>query len=142
MQNTFVATSSITIKAPVARVWDALTNPEMIAKYLFGTKTETDWKVGSPITYTGAWEGKTYQDKGMVLANVPEKLLKSTYWSSMSGKPDKPENYQIVTYTLVPNGSETTLTVTQEQITSEADRDHSEDNWNVVLTTMKKLLEA
>ena len=142
MQNTLVATSSIAIKAPVSKVWDALTNPEMIAKYLFGTKTVTDWNVGSPITYTGVWEGKTYQDKGVVLANIPEKLLKTSYWSSMSGKPDKPENYQIVTYTLTPNGGETTLTITQEQITSEVDRDHSGDNWNMVLQTIKKLLES
>lgn len=142
MQNTFIATSSVTINAPVSKVWDALVNPEMIKQYLFGTKAESDWKVGSLITYTGAWEGKTYQDRGIILALEPNKLLKSTYWSSMTGKPDVPENYQIVTYTLESKGEETTLTVTQENVASEVDRDHSGENWHMVLGTIKKLLET
>lgn len=142
MQNTFVAKASVTIHSPVAKVWDALVNPEIIKEYLFGTKAESDWKVGSPITYSGEYKGFKYQDRGVVLALEPNKLLKTTYWSSMSGKPDKPENYQIVTYTLESKGEETTLTVLQENVASEKDRDHSGENWNMVLGTIKKILEV
>lgn len=141
MTTQFTAKATITIYASVSRVWDALVNPELIKQYLFGTQTITDWKVGSPIIYKGEWEGKQYEDKGVVLALKKEKLLKTSYWSSMSGNPDAPENYQIVSYALEPKGDETTLTVTQENATSEADRDHSGENWNMVLTSLKKLLE-
>lgn len=142
MQNTFVATSAITIKAPASKVWDALINPTIIKQYLFGTTVVSDWKAGSPIIYKGEWQGKTYEDKGIILDIEPEKLFKSTYWSSMSGKPDVPENYQIVTYSLEEKGDGTTLTITQENIASAADRDHSKDNWTMVLGSIKKLLEA
>ena len=37
-------TASITISAPVNKVWQALTDPAMIKEYLFGTNTESDWK--------------------------------------------------------------------------------------------------
>ena len=130
------------IKASPSKVWEALTSPALIKQYLFGTDVETDWKVGSPIVYRGQWQGKTYEDKGVILALEPEKLLKSTYWSSMAGKPDAPENYQTVTYTLEPHGEETTLTLTQENAASAEDRDHSAQNWKMVLEGMKKLLEG
>jgi uncharacterized protein YndB with AHSA1/START domain len=58
MKNTFVAKATITIHAPTSKVWEALTKPEIIKQYLFGTTVTTDWRVGSPITYEGIWEGK------------------------------------------------------------------------------------
>jgi uncharacterized protein YndB with AHSA1/START domain len=47
MTRGFVAKKSVLINASPSRVWDALTNPSMIEKYLFGTKVTSDWKVGS-----------------------------------------------------------------------------------------------
>ncbi|HZW57902.1 MAG TPA: SRPBCC domain-containing protein [Nitrososphaerales archaeon] len=137
-----VARKSTTIHAPPAKVWEALTNPELIKKYLFGTETTSDWKVGSSITYRGVWQGKSYEDKGKILQIVPERILQSTYWSSMRGLEDTPENYAIVTYELEPvEGNRTRLSVTQENIDSEEEREHSESNWGMVLEAMKKLLE-
>lgn len=141
MKDTFTATAKVTIKVDAARVWDALTNPKLIKRYLFGTDAKSDWKVGSSITYTGVWEGKTYEDKGTILELVPNRLLKSTYWSSFSGKPDTPENYNMVTYALSQNGRETTLTVTQDNNPTRESADHSTENWKKVLAAMKDLLE-
>ena len=53
MSKTYVAKAAITINAPASKVWDALTNPDLIKQYLFGTEVTTDWQVGSPITYRG-----------------------------------------------------------------------------------------
>jgi uncharacterized protein YndB with AHSA1/START domain len=96
MSETFIATAKTTINAPTAKVWEALVTPQLIKKYLFGTEVTTDWRVGSPITYKGVWEGKAYEDKGKVLQIDPGKLLVSTFWSSMAGLPDVPENYKTV----------------------------------------------
>ncbi len=141
MKDTFTATAGITIRASAAAVWDALTNPKLIKQYLFGTDCRSDWKVGSAITYAGTWEGKPYQDKGVILELVPNKLLKSTYWSSFSGKPDVPESYNTVTYEISQKGGETTLTVTQDNNGSKESADHSAENWRKVLATIKDLLE-
>jgi uncharacterized protein YndB with AHSA1/START domain len=96
MEKSFLAKVVININASVSQVWDALTKPDLIQQYLFGTDVTTDWKVGSPITYKGIWEGKAYEDKGKVLQIETGKLLVSTFWSSLSGLPDIPENYQAV----------------------------------------------
>ena len=88
MENNFIAQATITIEASASEVWQALIDPEKVKQYLFGTQVTTDWQVGSPITYKGTWQGKVYEDKGKVLQNEAEKLLVSTFWSSLSGKPD------------------------------------------------------
>src|SRR2546423_1567983 len=91
---------SIFISAPPAKVWEAITDPAMVKEYLFGTDMSADWRVGGKITYRGVWEGKEYEDGGEILELMPEKMLKTTYWSSMSGTENKPENYLTVTYEL------------------------------------------
>jgi uncharacterized protein YndB with AHSA1/START domain len=142
MKEAFTVKTSITINAPASKVWEALTNPEMIRQYLFGTQVITDWQVGSPITYKGIWQGKPYEDKGRVIQNEPEKLLVSTFWSSLSGVPDLPENYQTVRYELSPEGSGTRLTLIQDNNDSQEAAEHSRENWNMVLGEMKKLIEG
>ena len=141
MKESHVAKAATTIDAPMMKVWEALTNPEIIRQYLFGTEVTTDWQVGSPITYRGEWEGKTYEDKGEVLQVEPEKLLVSTFWSSLSGLPDIPENYKTVRYELAPEGNRTRLMVSQDNNASLEEADHSEQNWKTVLEGIKKILE-
>jgi uncharacterized protein YndB with AHSA1/START domain len=133
MKKQFIAIADISIHAPAAKVWEALTKPELIKQYLFGTEVTTDWQVGSPITYKGEWKGKAYKDKGKVLQIEPEKLLVSTFWSSLSGLPDVPENYKTVTYKLSAKGGITRLTLTQDNNDTEEEANHSKANWNMVL---------
>jgi uncharacterized protein YndB with AHSA1/START domain len=142
MNKTLIAKATITINASTSKVWDALTKPEIIKQYLFGTQVTTDWQVGSPITYKGSWQGKAYEDKGRVLQIEPGKLLVSTFWSSLSGLPDIPENYKTVRYELTAEGNGTRLTITQDNNASQEDADHSVQNWKKVLDGIKKLLES
>lgn len=132
---------SILINASAAEVWDAITNPAKVKQYLFGTDMTADWKVGGRISYKGEWEGKKYEDGGTILEIKPEKILKSTYWSSMSGTEDKPENYVVVTYSLEPKNGATELTVTQDNNKTEEGKEHSGSNWAMVLDGMKKVVE-
>jgi uncharacterized protein YndB with AHSA1/START domain len=141
MNKTYIANATITISAPASKVWDALTKPDLIKQYLFGTEVATDWQVGSPITYKGTWEGKTYEDKGKILQVEPGRLLVSTYWSSLSSVPDIPENYQTVRYELSAESDGTRLTITQDNNDTQEAAAHSEQNWEMVLDSIKKLLE-
>ena len=142
MNKTHVAKVSIAINAPKSKVWEALTNPNLIKQYLFGTEVITDWQVGSPITFKGIWEGKPFEDKGRVLQIEEGKLLVSTFWSALSGLPDLPENYQTVRYELSAEDGGTRLTIEQDNNASQEAAKQSEQNWNTVLEGMKKLLES
>ena len=132
----------LAIKAPAQTVWQWLTDPALVTQYLFGTHLETDWVVGSPITYSGEWEGKPYQDKGTVLAFDPPRLLRSTYFSAMSGLEDKLENYQQVTFELTDSDGGTLLRLSQTNAKDQASADHSAENWRMILASMKQLIES
>jgi len=142
MGKKYIANVSIKINAPVSKVWNALTKPELIKQYMFGTEVTTDWRVGSPITYKGIWEGKAYEDKGKIVAVEQEKHLVSTYWSPLSGLPDVPESYQTVSYELATDGNGTSLTLTQDNNNTQEDARHAEQNWKMVLDGIKKLVES
>ena len=129
MNGKYTAKATTTIDVPVSKVWQALVNPEIIKQYLFNTEVISDWKVGSPILYRGEWEGKAFEDKGEILEIEPEKVLKSTHWSPLSGVPDSPENYHTVTYTLSGRGDNTEVTITQDNNATEEEKAHSENNW-------------
>jgi uncharacterized protein YndB with AHSA1/START domain len=49
MERKLIAGAKIKIDAPLAKVWNALVNPEIIREYMFGTHVISDWKVGSQI---------------------------------------------------------------------------------------------
>ena len=132
---------SILINAVPAKVWDVITNPAKVKQYMFGTDMTADWKVGGKITYKGTWEGKDYEDGGSILEIEPEKILKSTYWSSMSGTPNTPENQMVVTYKLEPKDGGTLMTVIQDNNKTEAGAEHTGENWKMVLDSMKKIAE-
>jgi len=138
----FVARTQITVDAPSDVVWRALTDPDMVKQYMYGTNMETDWKVGSPITWKGEWQGKSYEDKGTILAVEPKKLLKVTHWSPMGGSEDRPENYHTLTYVLSDDGHTTTLTLEQDNNpTQEAADTMAEKNWGPVLEGLKAAAE-
>jgi uncharacterized protein YndB with AHSA1/START domain len=142
MNKTLIASATITIHAPASKVWQAFTDPALIKQYLYGTEVSTDWKVGSPIKYRGVWQGKSYEDKGEILEIVPQRLLVSTFWSSMEGHPDVPENYKTVRYEMAPEGQSTRVTISNDNNGSQENADHSSQNWQMVLEGMKKLLES
>jgi hypothetical protein len=81
---------------------------------MFGTNTETTLEKGSTITYSGEYKGKAYEDKGAVIDIVPNKLLHTTHYSPLSGKPDLPENYAHVIYELEEQGNHTIFKLTQD----------------------------
>ena len=142
MTRGFNAISTITIDAPMADVWDALTNPDKVEQYMHGTKMSTDWREGSPISWKGEWKGKPYEDKGNVLEVEPQRLLRYTHWSPMGGSEDKPENYHTVTYELAGKDGKTTLTLTQDNNATQEEADKmAKDNWGPVLKGLKQTVE-
>ena len=134
--------NEILISAPKSKIWDALTNPEQIKKYLFGTKTECDWKKGSRLTFSGEYEGQKYEDHGTILEIEKEKFIQYDYWSSFSGVPDVAENYSTITYELKPRDNAILLSLTQQGFVSQQSYEHSEKNWSIVLEEIKKIAES
>ncbi len=141
-RNTFIARAEVKIYARPDRVWEALVNPEIIRRYMYGTDTASDWKEGSPITWKGEWEGKHYEDRGVILRLEPERVLHYSHFSPLSGLQDRPENYHTVTIELSGEQEYTRVSLSQDNnLTAEA-RDHSRKNWEMMLTNLKEVVES
>ncbi|HET6167581.1 MAG TPA: SRPBCC domain-containing protein [Marmoricola sp.] len=133
-------TASVDISASPEQVWHALTDPDLIRQYFFGTTVETTWEPGTPITWSGEYDGKSYRDHGEVLEVEPEKRLVVTHFSPMTGQDDVPENYHRVSYELDDQGTRTHLTLEQDNTPDGAVEDFR-NNWETMLGNLKELVE-
>ena len=142
MPDDLTTEASITIAAPAARVWEALTTPDLIKRWFFGVDTETDWVVGSPIVHRGEYQGEPYEDRGTIVEVEPGHRLVHTHWSPVSGLPDRPENHQEVTWSLSERDGATHLTVNEVNLPTEQAKAVSEQGWKGALDGLKRLLEG
>ena len=145
--NEITAEATVDIDAPRSKVWRSLTDPEKIKEYYLGAEVQSDWQVGSPITFKGEWEGKSYEDKGEILEVEPERKLTYSHWSATGGKPDAPENYHVVEITLDDRDGATRVALRQSNLrggaTDEdrANRENFETNWKQMLDGLKETTE-
>jgi uncharacterized protein YndB with AHSA1/START domain len=136
-----VATSSIYIDAPAGRVWNVITDPDAVKEFMFGADLVTDWAVGGPIAWRGEWEGRPYEDKGVIREVEPGRRLVHTHFSALSGDEDVPENYHTLVWSLEEQGGGTRLTLSQDNNASEEAAQHSQGMWDKLVADVKAIAE-
>ncbi len=62
--NGIVATAEIDIDASREQVWRALTDPDHIEQYMFGSRVETDWQHRQPDHLVGRVGGQALPGQG------------------------------------------------------------------------------
>ena len=135
--------SKVTINAPAKKVWDALTKPELVKQWQYGSNLITDWQVDSDIRFRSEWEGNVYEQWGKVLEVVPSELIRYSLFAPRPGVEDKPENYFVMSYILSENEGSTLLIIEQDDNRPGAGVEESYDeDEQSVLTVLKKLVEA
>lgn len=133
---------SIVIKTTAPKIWDVLTNPARIVLYI-GAQTHTNWVVGSPVTWEGEMHGTKFINKGTVLENVPNKVLRFTYWSGMGGDKDLPENYSEITYTIQELDDDSAeLTYSRIKIPTQIEQQIFEGQLQFMLEAIKNIAEG
>lgn len=141
--------NTITIDAPVQRVWDILVNPQETKKYMFGCETVSDWKVGSELLWRGVFDGvELIAVKGHIVAFNPGKLLSyTTIDPNNAAVTDIPENYTTVSYLLNEKNNSTELTITQGNYATvaEGEKRYTDSlaggGWNSILEQIKTITE-
>lgn len=139
-----IVKKSIKINSSTTKVWEILTNPELTKQYMFGCEIVSDWKVGSPVVWKGAADGKVYV-KGILLTIETEKLLQFTVFDPNMGIEDIPSNYSTVTFELSSENSHVILSVSQgdfsKMIESEKRYKDTVAGWDSVFPKIKELAE-
>lgn len=141
MNNEFISKSSININASSTKIWEALIKPQIAKEYFFGAEIVTDWKVDSPITFKGEFNGNKYEEKGVILNVRPNTQLQYSHWSHFDGLLDTPENYRTWTFDITEKNGTTLLTISEDNIPTEKQRSRSDEFWNEALLKIKQIIE-
>lgn len=137
--------SSIIIKTTKSNVWRAITDPDLVKQWQYGSQLLTDWKVGSEIVFRTEWEGQVFEQHGKILEIRENEYVSYNLFAPRPGLEDKPENYFIMKYILKAHGDGTELEIIQEDnrdIEREDDNAQgTEEAENSVLTELRKVAE-
>jgi uncharacterized protein YndB with AHSA1/START domain len=133
--------SKLTINATTEQVWDALTNPEKVKAWQYGSELITDWNIGSEIRFETEWEGKTFEQWGTVLEFKPNHKLKYSLFAPRPDLEDRPENYFEMEYLLTEKENATELKIIQEDNRPGAKQEGEQGEENPVLKMLKELIE-
>lgn len=134
--------STLIINAPVQKVWDTLTKPELVKLWQYGSDLITTWEPDSPIRFSTSWEDKVFEQWGTVLEMKPNELIRYSLFAPAPGREDIPENYFIMNYVLTGNNKMTTLEIVQEDNRPNAVQEAPQGEDNPVLKGLKELAET
>jgi uncharacterized protein YndB with AHSA1/START domain len=128
----------IYIKTTPERLWEAITDPEMRAKYSFGVQTNSDWTPGS--RYEASVPGVVDIAAGENLeVDPPRRLVQS--FTALWSDDVKAAGASRVTWEIEPVGDSCQLTVTHDQLPDDANPELY-GGWPMILSGLKTLLET
>lgn len=135
--------SQVTIDAPVSKVWDVITKPELVKQWQYGSDLTTDWQVGSDIRFHSEWQGSVYEQWGKVLEVVPHSMVRYSLFAPRPGLEDIPENYFVMTYTVEEQEDNTILTIEMNDNRSGSSvQESADEDGQSILTLLKSIAEA
>ena len=135
--------SVVEILAPASKVWLALTVPDLVKQWQYGSDLRTTWEPGTPIIFRNEWNGQVFEQKGTVLEFIPGSRVKYSLFFPSPGLQDIPENYFFMTYELTERGGHTSLLFRQEDPRpSPPNADAGGDEGPDVLASLKELVEV
>lgn len=129
----------IYIRTTPERLWEAITDPAIRAKYHFGAAIESDWEVGSPyqLVHPGA-ERPLVEGENLVV-DPPRRLVQSM--RAQWGPDAEREGTSRVTWEIEPVGDSCRLTVIHDQLSDGAPSEIY-GGWPMVLSGLKTWLET
>lgn len=130
----------IYIQTTPERLWEAITNPEIRAKYNFGAGVVTDWQPGSPIQMGSAHSRDLLLGDGEVLEAEPPLRLVHTL-RALWGDDVKAEGFTRVTWEVQQVEDSCRLTVTHDQMRDGAN-EQLYGGWPMILSGLKTWLET
>ena len=129
----------IYIKTTPERLWEAITDPDLRAKYNFGVGVESDWTPGSSYRSVHPGAGGALAEGENLEVEPPRRLVQSltALWSDEV----KDEGTSRVTWEIEQVEDSCRLTVTHDQLREGANNELY-GGWPMILSGLKTLLET
>jgi uncharacterized protein YndB with AHSA1/START domain len=139
LEKTMEKVYEIYIRTTPERLWEAITDPDIRAKYQFGLVTTSDWTAGSRIEQ-GHPSADALLGEGEVLEADPPRRLVHTMVALWSDEV-KREGSSRVTWEIQPIEDSCRLTVIHDQL-REGANDQLYGGWPMILSGLKTWLES
>ena len=130
----------IYIRTTPERLWEALTNPEIRAKYNFGAGIHSDWTPGSRYQMLAGPNGDFLLGEGENLEIDPPRRLVQTMVAHFSEEA-LAEGTSRITWEIEPIGDSCRLTVTHDEM-REGANEQLYGGWPMILSGLKTWLET
>ncbi len=137
LENPMVKVFEIYIKTTPDRLWEAITDSEIRAKYNFGAGVTSTWNPGSPMEMKA---GDFLLGDGEIVEADPPIRLVHTLVAHFSPEAEA-EGATRVTWDIEPVGDSCRLTVTHDQL-REGANEQVYGGWPMVLSGLKTWLET
>ena len=132
---------TVFIRAPQAKVWDAITKPEFTHRYLYGGEPNTTWKPGSRLLWTEHGSGHELVDGEVIEYDKPNRLVFS--WIVKYDPELTAEGASRVTYELSEKDGLTRVTIVHDDFPQGSKvYDNVAGGWPYVLSGLKTLVET
>jgi len=129
----------IYIRTTPERLWDAITDPEIRAKYHFGSRVESDWAEGSGYALVHAGAPDHLVEGENLEVDPPRRLVQSM--RALWGPEAEAEGRTRVTWEIEPVGDSCRLIVTHDQL-REGASEELYGGWPMILSGLKTWLET
>jgi uncharacterized protein YndB with AHSA1/START domain len=129
----------IYIRTTPERLWEAITDPEIRAKYHFGVGVHSEWSPGSRLEMRSP-RAEGMVGEGEVIEAVPPRRLVHTL-TSLWGDDVRAEGPSRVTWEIEPVGDSCRLTVVHDQLRDGANA-QIYGGWPMILSGLKTWLET
>jgi uncharacterized protein YndB with AHSA1/START domain len=129
----------IYIKTTPERLWEAITDPVLRAKYNFGVGVRSDWTPGSAYESSHPEAGVRIAEGVNVEVDAPRRLVQT--FTALWGEDVKAEGTSRVTWEIEPVGDSCRLLVVHDELREDAN-DQLYGGWPMILSGLKTLLET
>ena len=129
------------INAPQEQVWDAITNPEIVAQFFHGAQVESTYEVGTPIRSLSPDRSETWGENTVLECDPPRRLVhtwRSLYEPGMAAEPESRVTWEIEA---MPNNL-AKLTLIHDQLEASPKTAASVQGWSYILSNLKTVVET
>jgi len=139
LEHTMEKVFEIYIRTTPERLWEAITDPDIRAKYNFGARVESEWTAGSPYLMAHPGAADPLGEGENLEVDPPRRLVQSM--RALWGPEVIAEGTSRVTWEIEPVGDSCRLTVTHDQL-REGANDELYGGWPMILSGLKTWLET
>ena len=130
----------IYIRATPERIWQAITDSELVKRYYFGSVIDSEFRPGSPIVYKQPDTGRIDITGDVVEADPPRRLV---HTFKVAWDPDVDDPPTRVTWEITPMGGACKVSVTHDGFADENETfRQTKDGWPLILSGLKTVLET